>query len=79
MFRIPAKTKGFALGLTYVPISWLLRAISLGVERPKREADHTPASTAEVKNFRFMVPCVVLLQDHPTCFGYFPYPSSGVQ
>jgi hypothetical protein len=39
-----------ALGPTQLPIQWVLGALSLGVKRPEREADHSPPSSAEVKN-----------------------------
>jgi hypothetical protein len=32
------------------PIQWVQGALSLGVRRPGREADHTPPSSADVKN-----------------------------
>jgi hypothetical protein len=38
-----------ALGPTQPPIQWLTGALSLGVKRPGREADHSPLSSAEVK------------------------------
>jgi hypothetical protein len=38
------------LGPTQPPIQWVPRALSLGVKRPGREADHSPPSSAEVKN-----------------------------
>jgi hypothetical protein len=38
-----------ALGLAQSPIQWVLRALSLGVKRPGRKADHLPPSSAEVK------------------------------
>jgi hypothetical protein len=38
------------LETTQSPIQWVPGAISLGVERPGREADHSPLSSAEVKN-----------------------------
>jgi hypothetical protein len=38
------------LGLTQPPIRWVPGALSLGVKRPGREADHSPPSSAEVKN-----------------------------
>jgi len=38
-----------ALGLTQPPIQWVTGALSLGVKRPEREADHSPPSSAEVK------------------------------
>jgi hypothetical protein len=37
-----------ALGLTQPPIQWVPGALSLGVYRPGREADHSPPSSAEV-------------------------------
>jgi hypothetical protein len=39
-----------ALGPTQPPIQWVLGALSLGVKRPGREADHSPPSSAEDKN-----------------------------
>jgi hypothetical protein len=39
-----------ALGPTHPPIQWVPRALSLGVKRPGSEADHSPPSSAEVKN-----------------------------
>jgi hypothetical protein len=39
-----------ALGPTYPHIQWVSGAVSLGVKRPGREADHSPPSSAEVKN-----------------------------
>jgi hypothetical protein len=38
-----------ALGPTQSPIQWVPGSLSLGVERPGREADHSPPSSAEVK------------------------------
>jgi hypothetical protein len=37
------------LGPTQCPIQWVPRALSPGVKRPGREADHSP-TRAEVKN-----------------------------
>jgi hypothetical protein len=39
-----------ALGPTQPPIQWVLWSVSLGIKRPGREADHTPASSVEIKN-----------------------------
>jgi hypothetical protein len=39
-----------ALEPTEPPIQWSPEALSLGVKRPDREADHSPPSSAEVKN-----------------------------
>jgi len=38
-----------ALGPTQPPIQWVPGYISLGVKWPMREADHSPASSVEVK------------------------------
>jgi hypothetical protein len=38
-----------ALTPTQPPIQWVPGALSLGVKRPEREADHSPPSSAEVK------------------------------
>jgi hypothetical protein len=38
-----------ALGPTQPPIQWVPGAVSLEVKRPGREADHSPPSSAEVK------------------------------
>jgi hypothetical protein len=38
-----------ALGPTQPPIQWVPRALSLGVKRPGREADHSPPSSADVQ------------------------------
>jgi hypothetical protein len=46
LFTTAART---ALGPTQPPIQWVLSgAVSLGVKRPGREADHSPPSSAEV-------------------------------
>jgi hypothetical protein len=39
-----------ALGPTQPPIQWVPGALPLGVKRPGREVDHSPPSSAEVKN-----------------------------
>jgi hypothetical protein len=39
-----------ALELTHPPIHWVRGALSPGVKRSEREADHSPPSSAEVKN-----------------------------
>jgi hypothetical protein len=40
-----------ALGLTQPPIQWVPGALSLGVRRPGHEANHSPPSSAEVKEW----------------------------
>jgi hypothetical protein len=51
------KIKEFILMFEYLehistqpPILWVLGALSLGVKWPRREADHSSPSSAEVKN-----------------------------
>jgi hypothetical protein len=39
-----------ALGSTQPPVQWIPGAVSLGVKQPGRKADHSPPSSAEVKN-----------------------------
>jgi hypothetical protein len=38
-------------GLTQPPIKWVPGSLSLGVKRPGREVDHSPPSSAEVKEY----------------------------
>jgi hypothetical protein len=38
-----------ALELTQPPIQWVSGALFLGIERLRRESDHSPPSSAEVK------------------------------
>jgi hypothetical protein len=38
-----------ALRPTQPPIQWVPGALSLGLKRPEREADHSPPSSTEVK------------------------------
>jgi hypothetical protein len=47
LFTIESRT---VLGPTQPPIQWAPGALSLGVKLPGREADHSPSSSAEVKN-----------------------------
>jgi hypothetical protein len=42
-------TSRTALGPTQPPIQWVTGAPSTGVKRPGRDADHSPPSSAEVK------------------------------
>jgi hypothetical protein len=41
-----------AMGSTQTPIQWVPGALSPGVKRPRREADHSPPTSAEVKKMR---------------------------
>jgi hypothetical protein len=51
---------------TQSPIQWVLGALSLGVKRPRREADHSPPSSAKKNEWRYTstppirLHCVVL-------------------
>jgi hypothetical protein len=62
-----------ALGPTQPPIQWILEALSLGVKWPGRDADHSPLSSAKVKNawsykstpqYVFMACCLVKHKDN---------------
>jgi hypothetical protein len=46
LFTTASKT---ALGSTQSPIQWVTGTFILGVKRPDREIDHSPSSSAEVK------------------------------
>jgi hypothetical protein len=57
-----------ALGPTQPPIRWVLGALSPGVKRQGREADHSPPNSAEVKKmwsytstalYAFMAKCLI--------------------
>jgi hypothetical protein len=56
--RFPAGAKDFsriktyrlALGPTQPPVQWFPRVLPLGVKQPRREAVHSPLSSADVKN-----------------------------
>jgi hypothetical protein len=55
-----------ALGPTQSPIQWVPRALCLGVKRPGREADHSPPSSAEVKECVLMGWCLAKHRDNFT-------------
>jgi hypothetical protein len=64
-----------ALGSIQPPMQWVPGALSMGVKRPEREADHSPPSSAEVKNtwsytstpqYVFMAWCLVKHRDNFT-------------
>jgi hypothetical protein len=46
-----------ALRPTQPPIQWVRGALSLEVKQPGLEADHSPPSSAEVKEYAFMAWC----------------------
>jgi hypothetical protein len=69
---LPTTVSRTVLGPTQPPIQWIARAISLGVKWLGREADHSPPSSAEVKNawshtstsrYVFMACCLVKHRD----------------
>jgi hypothetical protein len=45
-----------ALGLTQPPIEWVRGALSKGIKRPRRKFNHSPPSSAEVKNSGAILP-----------------------
>jgi hypothetical protein len=49
IFLFPIDFK-LTLGPNQPPIKWVLEALSLGVKRQEREADHSPPSSVDVKN-----------------------------
>jgi hypothetical protein len=62
------KSLRLALGSTQPPIQWVPGALSSGVKRPGREAEHSPATSVEVKKmwiytstlpYAFMAWCLV--------------------
>jgi hypothetical protein len=70
-----------ALGPTQPPIRWVPGALSLGLKRPPRETDHSPSSSAEIKNawsctstppIIFMPWCLVKQGDNCTFTFTFP-------
>jgi hypothetical protein len=48
-FFLFSKSSRPALGSTQPPMQWVLGALSPGVKRPEREADHSPPTSAEIK------------------------------
>jgi hypothetical protein len=60
----PGRVKNFlfstssrpALGFTQPPIQWAPGALSPGVKRPGREADHSPPASAEAKKIWIYTP-----------------------
>jgi hypothetical protein len=75
-------TSRMALGSTQPPIQWILGDLSLGVKRPGREADHSPPSSAKVKNawsyastplYILMAWCLVKHGDNFTFYLFYLY------
>jgi hypothetical protein len=48
--KIFSTSSGPVLGPTEPPIKWIQGDLSPGVKQPGREADHSPPTSAEVKN-----------------------------
>jgi hypothetical protein len=68
-----------AVGSIQPPIQWVPVSLSLGVKRSGREADHSPPSSAEVKNawsytftpkYNFMTWCSVKAQGQLCLFRH---------
>jgi hypothetical protein len=68
-----------ALGPTQPPIQWIPGALSLGVKLTRREADHSPPSSVEVKNawsytstpqYVFMAWCLVKVKHRDFTFTF---------
>jgi hypothetical protein len=51
--RIFSTSSGPAMGPTQPPIQWVPGALSLGVKRQGREADHSPPTSVEVRKMWF--------------------------
>jgi hypothetical protein len=73
-----------ALGPTQPPIQWVPGALSLGVKRPGREADHSLPSSAEIKDawsytstpqYVFLAWCLIKHRD----FTFLPVISGDLQ
>jgi hypothetical protein len=47
--QAPVGSRIFSTSSTQPPIQWVPGALSQGVKRPGREADHSPPANAEVK------------------------------
>jgi hypothetical protein len=60
-FLLFATASRMTLGPTQPPIQWVPGALSLGVKRPRRETEHLPPSSAEVKE------CAELYLHSPIC------------
>jgi hypothetical protein len=72
---------------TQPPIKWIQEALSPGVKRPGREAEHLPVSSAEVKKtwiytsiplYAFMAYCLLRYSDNFT-FTFYIYGSLFVE
>jgi hypothetical protein len=68
------------VGLTQPPIQWVTEALSLEEKWPGRESNHSPSSSADVKNpwsytstpqYTFMAWC--LLKNHRDNFMFYIY------
>jgi hypothetical protein len=77
----------FPLRPTQPPVQWVPGALSLGVKRPGRGTDHSPPSSAEVKNassytstplYVFMAWCLVNHRDF-TFYLYLYLPTCGLK
>jgi hypothetical protein len=71
-----------ALRPTQPPIQWVPWALSLGIKRPGREADHSPPISAEVKKtwvyistpaYAFIALCLIKHRDNFTFLRWFEF------
>jgi hypothetical protein len=58
LFFFLVTTSRPALGPTQLPNQWASVALTLGAKGPRREADYSPPSSAEVKNV-FTARCLI--------------------
>jgi hypothetical protein len=71
IFLFTTASKTALGGPTQPPIQWVPGALSLGVKRPGREADHSPLSSAEViPQYAFMAWCSVKAQGQLQLYLY---------
>jgi hypothetical protein len=63
LFSTPSRP---ALRPTQPSIQWVLQALSLGVKRKGREANHSPPSSVKVKNGRVIPPFPIRLHTETT-------------
>jgi hypothetical protein len=68
-FILFASASRLALWSNQLPMKWVPEDLSPGVKRPGREADHTPQSSAEVKNAWNYASVPKYAQDTSSCRG----------
>jgi hypothetical protein len=58
------------VGPTHPPVHWVPRVLSTGVKRPGHEADHSPLSSAEIKNDGVIPPLLHMSSWHSDNFTF---------